>query len=80
MSYLYYSISIYLGGEILQKKVISYRINPEIVMRISAWSLLLNKDKTQIVEESFSVWESSRPVSEQKSIETILDELKKKHQ
>lgn len=63
--------------ELLPKKSTSYRFQTEIIDRLAAWSFLLKKDKTQIIEESIKLWESNRPESERSSVEKIVEELQK---
>ncbi|MBC2723319.1 hypothetical protein [Desulfosporosinus sp.] len=61
----------------MAKKSTSYRFSPEIMNSLSAWSLLLKKDKTEIIEDSIRFWEANRPIDEIISVEKIIEELKK---
>jgi len=61
----------------LVKKAVAYRFNPEIIVRLDAWNLLLKKDKTVILEEAFKIWEANQSESERSSIDKIIEELQK---
>ena len=61
----------------MPKKSTSYRFNPDITDSLSAWSLLLRKDKTEIIEEAIKFWEANRPAEEIISVGKIIDELRK---
>lgn len=60
----------------MPKKPVTYRLEPLTALKLDAWSLLLKKEKTQIIEEAFSQWEKNRPDTERKKAQNIVDELK----
>jgi len=61
----------------LPKKPRSFRFDPVISQKLDAWNLLLKRDKTEILEEAFTHWESKRSELERSSVDKIVEELKK---
>lgn len=60
----------------MEKKGSFYRFDTEMILRIAAWSLILKKDKTAIMEEAFKFWEKNKPNEEISKVESIIKFLK----
>ncbi|MDP4158141.1 MAG: hypothetical protein Q8911_00045 [Bacillota bacterium] len=60
----------------MTKKGTFYRFEPEMTLRIAAWSLILKKDKTAIMEEAFKSWEQNQSEEEKTKVENIIKVLK----
>jgi len=59
----------------LATKQVTYRLDLSVVKRLSAWNLLLEKDKTVILKEAVELWESNRSEDERRKIDNIIKEL-----
>lgn len=59
----------------MPSKAVTYRLDEELVNRLSSWSLMLKIDKTAIIREAFNKWEESRTDEEKRKIKNILKEL-----
>lgn len=60
----------------MAKKGSFYRFDTEITLKIAAWSLILKKDKTAIMEEAFKFWENNQSEEERDKVENIIKFLK----
>ena len=56
-------------------KQVTYRLDTEMIKRLSAWSLMLSRDKTDIIKEALEAWEYTRSEDEVRKIDNILKEL-----
>lgn len=52
-----------------------YRFDDNTINKLSAWKLLLNKDKTEILKEAFKLWENNQTEEERKKVNIILKQL-----
>ena len=56
-------------------KTDTFRFGEEMNNRLSAWALLLKKDKTAIIREAFTQWEETQTEINKRKLNNILKEL-----
>ena len=59
----------------MTKKGSFFRFDPEMLEKITAWSLVKRIGKTSIIEEAFKLWESNQSEAERKKADSIIEGL-----